>query len=241
MIEDLRRRGWQHAYVIGYTVKQEGIHGLDVSIQVPPSTRLLSLQFKKPISRGPSFYTFILNNNKARDQHLRLLATGLMLAMIGKGHAIFYALAPICDLAELQRSMPYLLEVTLFINVLDLPFLGFRSCRLRVDVRRYSSYSPLTITNAYFSCSSWREVKVYTWESILTNIREWTVTEEDLRKIKRISHYELEDKLITYLEKYMKRSEIEKIITYFRTRRAIQRIRAIALMGETAENYLHAP
>jgi len=43
IIEDLKERGMRPAYIEGYTLRHEGVHGLDVAIKTLPSTQLLPL------------------------------------------------------------------------------------------------------------------------------------------------------------------------------------------------------
>lgn len=223
MIEDLRRRGLL-AYIEGYTLRHEGNYGLDVSIKVPPSARLLSLQFKKPVKclDYRKRYIFLFNNNKWRDQHLLLLLLSLALSVRGKKPSIYYALPLICDLAELEQRLPNILGETLFVEVLGIPFLGFHPCELYVNIDR--------TREVFFRCSGKRSVKFYSWETISREALDTAITAEDLEGIADVEFEELEEVLVSYLEKHdVPGGVVEEVIEYIKRRRMKQRVTAIAV------------
>ncbi|MEM0223239.1 MAG: hypothetical protein QXJ99_02435 [Thermofilum sp.] len=224
MIEDLRGR-FPLAYVEGYTLKHEGLLGLDVAIKVPPSVQLLSLQFKKPLKclsprPFPDRYVYLVNNNKPRDQHLLLILLSLALKRLGRFPSVFYALPLVCNTTDLEWKVVRLLEHTVFVKVLDVPFVDFRPCKLEVDA--YSRY-------VYFSCSSRRRVMSYTWEYISTRIEEMAVPIESLRRIAEIEYEELEEDLISHLREWVEPPVMDRVVEYVRSKHMEQLITAIAL------------
>lgn len=228
IIEDLKRRGIRPAYIEGYTLRYEGVYGLDVTIKTPPQTQLLSLQFKKPLkcfslSNGRR-YMFPINNNRFFDQHLLLILHGLALRMLGKHPSFFYALPLVCDTLELERKVDILLRHTVFVNVLDIPFVDFHPCELYIF-----SNSRRRVT---FCCSSMKGMKFYTWEEIAEKIREMAITTKDLQRVAEISYEELKDSLVLHLREYVEPDVLENIIEHLERKRMVQPVTAIALGGE---------
>lgn len=228
IIEDLKRRGIRPAYIEGYTLRYEGAVGLDVTIKTPPQTQLLSLQFKKPLMcfspNGDRGYMFLVNNNRYFDQHLLLTLFSLALKMLGKHPSTFYALPLVCNTPELEQKIDRLLQHTFFVNVLDIPFVGFHSCKLYIFTK---SYYPVV-----FRCSSKREVRFYTWENITKEIRRMAVTAEDLQRVAEISYVNLEEALVSHLRGFMEPDVLRYVTKYLRKRRMERRVTAIALGGE---------
>ncbi|MEM3944043.1 MAG: hypothetical protein QXJ21_07375 [Thermofilum sp.] len=227
IVEDLKRGGIRPAYIEGYTLRHEGILGLDVTIKTPPSTQLLSLQFKKPLkcfnlynSRG---CIFLINNNRFFDQHLLLTLHGLALKMLGKHFSLFYALPLVCNTPELERKVDILLRHTAFVNVLDIPFVDFHPCELYVFPNSRS---------VIFRCSERREVRLYTWENIVKEIRWMAVTAEDLQRVAEISYEELEEALASYLREHVEPDALRSIVRHLRKKRMAQLVTAIALGRE---------
>lgn len=225
MVEDLRKTLGVQAYAFGYTLRHEGVFGLDVSIQAPPSVNLLSLQFKKPLrcsfAHQERRYEFPINDNRWRDQHFLLLLLSLALNLLGKSASVYYALPAICDVPELEQKLPALLEEVFFVNVLDVPLVELRRCKLRVSL----SSSP----RVTFHCSAGKDVKFYTWSQIRDGIKEVAVSVEDLQRAAEVEYEELERVLLSYLEERAPPWTRERIIGRLRSRHMRELITAVGV------------
>lgn len=108
------------AYLMGYTLKNESIHGLDISLNIHNGILGPSFQFKKPRRRG-TIFKFSINNNNNRDQHLRLFLLSHVFELIQNYSPIYYALPTIASNNELDILSPNFLRNTFFISPLWFP------------------------------------------------------------------------------------------------------------------------
>ena len=112
----------QHAFLFGTTLKQESQFGYDSRVlgRLPPFWRIAVFQFKKPYrkrkTRLGEEYTFNINNNTYKDQHILLyLMSG------GRSRVALYVFPLYVTLQQIRNSSPYLLRRTLFADVRDIP------------------------------------------------------------------------------------------------------------------------
>lgn len=108
------------AYLMGYTLKSESIHGLDISLNIQNGILGPSLQFKKPTRRG-NVFKFSINNNNNRDQHLHLFLLSHVFELIQNYSPIYYAFPTIASPNELDILSPNFLRNTFFISPLWFP------------------------------------------------------------------------------------------------------------------------
>ena len=130
------------AYLMGYTLKNESIHGLDVSLNVQNSILGPSFQFKKPRRRG-NVFRFSINNNNNRDQHLRLYLLSHVFELVQNYSPIYYAFPTISSANELNVLSPNFLRNTFFISPLSFPLsiLDFNKHHVKID----TSTSTITV------------------------------------------------------------------------------------------------
>jgi len=160
-------------------MKSEGLHGLDVSIRLPLRTRITGLQFKRPYRCYRSVYVFYLNNNKKKDQHLKILCVATSLRILGLPPAIFYAMPAFCYPHDLERASPQFLHRTVFVDPLEIPFTGRHRYEVRVDMRSLI---------AVFRGSREKKIKVYSSEEFIEKLREgeWGIAVKDLLRVRNV-------------------------------------------------------
>ena len=116
LVNHVRKR-YPKAFIYGFTVRGEGLHGLDSSIEVAPGTKFyFGLQFKKPQRKSGKKYIFMINNNRRRDQHAKLVLTALLLGP----NRIFYAFPLYLTVNELYQDSPNFLSKTRLVDVLSI-------------------------------------------------------------------------------------------------------------------------
>ena len=151
------RRSLGKAYIVGYTTRQEALHGLDVSINAP-GVIISAYQFKAPSSGHGDIYRFrigdrcwICSNPRlgSRRQPRReinglLQKLGLPDTCINQ-HTILYAVATVLettlntpvyyafplirDYTELEQRTPGIINYTVLIRVRDMPIRTVLDCK----------------------------------------------------------------------------------------------------------------
>jgi len=123
------------AFLIGFTLRNERVHGLDVAINLNDGRLGPSYQFKKPTMRQ-NVYKFSINNNNAHDQHHKLVAWATILRIVQGYSPVFYAFPAIANYNQLSILSPNFLNDTYFVSPLDFPdsILDNHSHVLEIDV-----------------------------------------------------------------------------------------------------------
>lgn len=124
---------------MGYTLQNESIHGLDISLRIPNGILGPSFQFKKPTRRGDIF-RFSINNNNNRDQHLRLFFLSRIFELTQNFSPIYYAFPTIANNNELDILSPNFIRNTFFISPLWFPItiLDHNVHRVEIDISNNS-------------------------------------------------------------------------------------------------------
>ena len=116
------RRYDPYAFLFGTTLRQESYLGYDCKAlgRLPLFWRTAVFQFKRALQRRNTHlgeeYTFQINNNRKRDQHLVLyLMSG------GRPSVSLYILPMFITLTDVRRFSPNLIQKTFFVDVTDIP------------------------------------------------------------------------------------------------------------------------
>lgn len=119
---NLCRKHDPHAFLFGTTLKQERQFGYDSRVlgRLPPFWKIVVFQFKRPYKTRITYlgkeYTFNINNNTYKDQHILLyLMSG------GRSRVALYVFPLFITLQQVRNSSPHLLRKTLFADVKDIP------------------------------------------------------------------------------------------------------------------------
>jgi len=110
------------SFAVGLTLRQEGTLGYDSRIlsQLPQSWRTAPLQFKRARKKRKTVfgkeYSFMINNNRNRDQHLLLYQL-----CRGRHNIAFYVFPLFLTENELKDSLPELTEATAILDVAEIP------------------------------------------------------------------------------------------------------------------------
>ena len=150
------RRYIGKAYVVGYTTRQEALHGLDISIDAP-GVIIAAYQFKAPSSGRNTIYRFKIGDrcwlcsnpnlnlrkqslkgivallqelgleNKCINQHTLLYTTALMLERF-LSVPVYYAFPLVRDYAELESRTPGIIDFTVLIRVINMPVRTVLDC-----------------------------------------------------------------------------------------------------------------
>lgn len=123
------------SFAVGLTLRQEGSIGYDSRIlsQLPQTWRTAALQFKRARRKIKTMlgveFSFMINNNKNRDQHLLLYRL-----CRGQRNVAFYVLPLFLTENELKDSLPELTDATAVVDVANIPphIIGDRAHRLLV-------------------------------------------------------------------------------------------------------------
>lgn len=216
IVNILRQQISNKAYIYGFTVKSEGLHGLDVSIRLPLTTRILGLQFKRPYKYYQTEYIFYINNNKKRDQHLKILLAAIPISILGLLPSIFYALPTFCQPQDIESASPKFLTQTFFVDPLEIPFTGTHKYEIRINTRN---------NTAIFRGSKEKKITIYTSEEFIAKIKrnEWGVAVNDLLRIKDVPL----DKVLQYI-KY-ETDIYPDLLGFFLRKHLRQYFRAIAM------------
>lgn len=145
------------AYIVGYTARQEHLHGLDVSINAPGMI-ISAFQFKAPKGKN-NIYRFtiadrcwicsnpklgsrrqplreiskILNQYNLRvqciNQHTILYVTSILFEYMLNNAHVYYAFPLIRSYTELEQRIPRTIDFTILIRVKDMPLSTFLDCK----------------------------------------------------------------------------------------------------------------
>ncbi|MCD6348010.1 MAG: hypothetical protein J7L91_00085 [Candidatus Korarchaeota archaeon] len=190
-------RSFEQAFLYGFTLRYEARWGLDSSIKLPSNVGfLLALQYKKFVPERSDLrkgvWAFEINNNRGRDQHLKLLVSSYFLGE----DAVYYAF-PMLDREKMYSSSPHFLERTCFARVADFPSRTFNYTTHIVFVKESYGYASVMSEDA-------GEVRLVSSEGLLervkfVDVRRKYVEELSNKKINR------ED-----LEEFLKKKDIDR-------------------------------
>jgi hypothetical protein len=163
--------------MFGTTLKQESYLGYDSRALglLPQFWRMAVFQFKRAIRKRNTHlgeeYTFLINNNGKRDQHILLY-----LMSRGKPHVSLYVFPVFVTLNDIRKFSPNLLQRTFFVDVADIPPWLVDNRLHQVVV--YPHYRMGVLH------SERREIKLISFEEMLKSIAERRVgvTIEELRE-----------------------------------------------------------
>jgi len=179
------RRYDPRAFIFGTTLRLESYFGYDSRAlgQLPQFWRTAVFQFKRAlqarISRRGKEYTFQINNNRYRDQHIILhLMSG------GRPQVALYVLPLFITLDDVRKHTPNLLRETVFADAADIPpWVVDNSPHTMLVYPRHRQGIIL---------SERREIKILTSEELIRQISEKKigVTIEELRRNLKVEHIE---------------------------------------------------
>jgi len=177
---------FRRAFIYGFTLRYEGVRGLDSSIELPTGSFLIALQFKKFKPEQTNIlnriWAFEINNNDRRDQHLKLLISAYLLGT----NNVYYAF-PLIDSSIIRRISPNFLNRTCFARIIDFP------------AQTFNNKTHLVYIQEPCRCIRIRSekgvIKLLSAEELLDRVRKGIIKPlpvEELSK-KRINKEELED------------------------------------------------
>jgi len=148
IINRIRQLGgvFQRTFIYGFNMRYEGRIGLDCAINLPTNGMfLLAFQFKRfnPQRSRMNIWTFEINNNKARDQHLKLLVTSHFLGFDG----VYYAF-PLINSQNIHSISPDFLNNTCFVRVADFPAYTFNFTTHMVFLNTKCNITRIMSTNS---------------------------------------------------------------------------------------------
>jgi len=180
LVNSIRKFGgiFSKAFIYGFSLREEALHGFDTSISLPLSNLFLfALQYKKPETEYNNIYRFMINKN--HWQHIILLISSIIYQF-----NVWYVFPLFIDTSELSRNSPNFLKRTFFARVVDFPLTTFDNRPHRVEIDLISG-------RAYVFSDEGKEVKIYNGGQFLEEIRRNIIP----TRVKEIVHkkYKLED------------------------------------------------
>lgn len=103
------------SFLAAISQQLEGEEGYDYAVNYG-NGHVIYFQFKAPKRKSEDgVYTFVINNNRNKDQHDRLYR-------FAYGHNFVYYVFPLIhSISELRTSLPDVLSRTIFVHVLEIP------------------------------------------------------------------------------------------------------------------------
>lgn len=207
LINEIRRLGstFSRAFIYGFSLRYEGRWGLDSAINLPGTTGfLMAIQYKKHIPWRSKFvkniWVFEINNNRNRDQHLKLLVASIVL-----GHDNIYYAFPLISSSNIHIISPHFLNRIYFVRVIDFPPHTFNFTTHLVYIREHQKQAEVMSREK-------KTVPLLDAEDLLKRIKFKDVRLHNVKEIKRkISREELKQLL-------KERGVEEKVIEEFLSR-----------------------
>ncbi len=196
------RHTHRNAFLYGFTLRQEHGTALDVSINLNSGLSISGLQFKKPVSSSAGIYRFEINNNKSRDQHIKLWLLSNAMHQIFKKSLIHYAFPAFFDTHELGRASPNFLPRTYFIDPYFMPFQILDSNIHVVEID--------TNNNNAIVFSEPIKMKILESNDFLDNInkKEFTLEIIKFKELKNVRLADINFKDVTNIQEYQKIKEL---------------------------------
>jgi hypothetical protein len=177
------------AFIFGTTLKQESRLGYDSTVlgSLPQFWKAAVFQYKRALQKRTTplgdEYTFHINNNGNRDQHIFLYKMSG-----GKHRVALYVLPIFVTLNDVRNMAPSLLQQTFFADAVDIPPWLINNFPHTLSVYPHRGIGIVH--------SERQEIKVISFEELSTNMRERKigVTIEELRgnlKTKQIEGAEM--------------------------------------------------
>ena len=145
------------AFLYGFTMQHdEPKNGLDTSLNLSGTHRILSFQFKRPKKQNKNIFWFDFNNSTHFHQHNIMHVTANATSPIP---TVFYALPAYFSMNDFENSSPNFLQHTYFIDILETPLIfDLHTHSFEIDVTK--------LTYSIHSDNNLGEGKIQTWDSI---------------------------------------------------------------------------